>query len=150
MCIGTSKKKPSVAITEGFWNKCLAMTYSHMGPPTLPSALSRFTTEFEKGSGGTNSLWSSGKLATLSSNSLTGYWRLMHQHGLFKKANKWLTSTPNWPSRSNFLRHILWILGSFLVSRPGIHSSYMIKPHEQLVLVSSTPHNAYTSRLSTS
>ena len=39
------------------------MTYSHMGSPTLPSALSRFTTEFEMGSGGTNSLLSSGKLA---------------------------------------------------------------------------------------
>jgi hypothetical protein len=38
------------------------MTYSHMGTPTLPSALSRFTTEFGMGSGGTNSLCSSGKL----------------------------------------------------------------------------------------
>ena len=27
---------------------------------------------------------------------------------------------------------------------------YMVKPHEQLVLVSSTPHNAYTPSLSTS
>ena len=38
------------------------MTYSHMGTPTLPSALNRFTTEFGMGSGGTNSLCSSGKL----------------------------------------------------------------------------------------
>jgi hypothetical protein len=38
------------------------MSYSHMGTPTLPSALSSFTSEFEMGSGGTYSLRSSGKL----------------------------------------------------------------------------------------
>ena len=32
---------------------CLAVSYSHMGSPTLPSALTRFTSEFEMGSGGT-------------------------------------------------------------------------------------------------
>ena len=47
------------------------MTYSHMGTPTLPSALSRFTTEFEMGSGGTNLLLSSGKLCAHQGNSLT-------------------------------------------------------------------------------
>ena len=34
------------------------MSYSHMGNPTLPSALSGFTSEFEMGSGGTRSLLS--------------------------------------------------------------------------------------------
>ncbi len=34
------------------------MSYSHMGTPTLPSALSGFTSEFEMGSGGTRSLLS--------------------------------------------------------------------------------------------
>ena len=34
------------------------MTYSHMGNPTLPSALSGFTSEFGKGSGGSHLLWS--------------------------------------------------------------------------------------------
>ena len=29
------------------------MSYSHMGAPTLPSALTRFTSEFGMGSGGT-------------------------------------------------------------------------------------------------
>ena len=34
------------------------MTYSHMGTPTLPSALLRFTSEFGMGSGGTTVLLS--------------------------------------------------------------------------------------------
>ncbi len=32
------------------------------GDPKLPSAIRRFTSEFEMGSGGTNALWSPGKL----------------------------------------------------------------------------------------
>lgn len=39
------------------------MTYSHIGNPTLPSAMLRFTSEFGKGSGGSTALLSSGKLA---------------------------------------------------------------------------------------
>ena len=38
------------------WN--LAMSYSHMGTPTLPSALLRFTTEFGMDSGGATALLS--------------------------------------------------------------------------------------------
>ena len=34
------------------------MSYSHMGTPTLPSALTRFTSEFGMGSGGAMSLLS--------------------------------------------------------------------------------------------
>ena len=37
------------------------MTYSHMGSPTLPSALGGFTSEFGMGSGGSRPLWSSGE-----------------------------------------------------------------------------------------
>ena len=36
----------------------LAMSYFHMGNPTLSSALTGFTSEFEKGSGGSQSLLS--------------------------------------------------------------------------------------------
>lgn len=36
------------------------MSYFHMGTPTLSSALSGFTSEFEMGSGGTRSLCSPG------------------------------------------------------------------------------------------
>ncbi len=43
-------------------NNELAMTYSHMGNPTLPSALRGFTSEFGKGSGGSLLLWSPAQL----------------------------------------------------------------------------------------
>ena len=39
----------------------LAVTYFHMGTPTLSSAMTRFTSEFGMGSGGSMSLWPPGK-----------------------------------------------------------------------------------------
>ncbi len=50
------EKKPSVSWVS--LNRRLAMSYSHMGTPTLPSALLRFTSEFGMGSGGTTALLS--------------------------------------------------------------------------------------------
>ena len=50
--------------------RSLAMTYSHMGTPTLPSAQLHFTSEFGMGSGGTTALLSLDKttcMDTLSS-----------------------------------------------------------------------------------
>ena len=41
--------------------KSLAVTYFHMGTPTLSSALSSFTSEFEMGSGGSHLLMPPGK-----------------------------------------------------------------------------------------
>jgi hypothetical protein len=41
------------------------MTYSRMANATLPSAMRRFTSEFEMGSGGSNALLSSSKLVEL-------------------------------------------------------------------------------------
>ena len=46
-------------------NRSLAMSYSHMGTPTLPSAQLRFTSEFGKGSGGTTALLSLNKKGTI-------------------------------------------------------------------------------------
>ena len=43
--------------------KTLAVSYSHMAAATLSSALSRFTSVFGMGTGGSNSLWPPGKLA---------------------------------------------------------------------------------------
>ncbi len=43
-----------------------AVPYSHMGDPTLPSALRRFTSEFGMGSGGTTALVPPGKFFVLS------------------------------------------------------------------------------------
>src|SRR5690606_5504032 len=47
---------------EGVSNNELAMTYSHMGNPTLPSAQRGFTSEFGKGSGGSLLLLSPAQL----------------------------------------------------------------------------------------
>ena len=44
------------------------MTYSHMANATLPSAMCRFTSEFGMGSGGSNTLLSSGKPVGLAAN----------------------------------------------------------------------------------
>ena len=62
-------QKP-VASATGFWCsfeqiRSLAMSYSHMGTPTLPSAQLRFTSEFGMGSGGTTALWSLNKKGTI-------------------------------------------------------------------------------------
>uniref|UniRef100_UPI001C07CC62 hypothetical protein n=1 Tax=Acinetobacter seifertii TaxID=1530123 RepID=UPI001C07CC62 len=40
------KQHPGFFRDRGVWNNELAMTYSHMGNPTLPSALRGFTSEF--------------------------------------------------------------------------------------------------------
>ena len=45
--------------------KSLAMSYSHMGTPTLPWAQLRFTSEFGMGSGGTTALLSLNKKGTI-------------------------------------------------------------------------------------
>ena len=53
-------------MTEGVFRiNELAMTYSHMGNPTLPSALRGFTSEFGKGSGGSLLLLSPAQLFML-------------------------------------------------------------------------------------
>jgi hypothetical protein len=49
---------------EGFSKKILAVTYFHMGNPTLSLALSGFTSEFEMESGGTRLLWPPGNWTT--------------------------------------------------------------------------------------
>ena len=56
------RKTPSVFRLRGALNNELAMTYSHMGNPTLPSARRGFTSEFGKGSGGSLLLLSPAQL----------------------------------------------------------------------------------------
>ena len=55
------KKAPPI-LSKGLLNNELAMTYSHMGNPTLPSAQRGFTSEFGKGSGGSLLLLSPAQL----------------------------------------------------------------------------------------
>ena len=58
----TRDKKTPASSIPGFTIKSLAVTYFHMGNPTLSSALSSFTSEFEMGSGGSHLLMPPGKL----------------------------------------------------------------------------------------
>ena len=65
----TESKKPVTSVT-GFSSafaqiRSLAMSYSHMGTPTLPSAQLRFTSEFGMGSGGATALLSLNKKGTI-------------------------------------------------------------------------------------
>ena len=67
--IKPESKKPD-AFASGFSCsferiRSLAMSYSHMGTPTLPSAQLRFTSEFGMGSGGTTALLSLNKKGTI-------------------------------------------------------------------------------------
>src|SRR5690606_25780301 len=55
------QKTPGRGRDRGFRFKSLAVTYSRMGKPTLPSALDVFTSEFGMGSGGSRPLWPPGK-----------------------------------------------------------------------------------------
>src|SRR5690606_19646699 len=55
-------KKHPLLMQGDVSNNELAMTYSHMGNPTLPSAQRGFTSEFGKGSGGSLLLLSPAQL----------------------------------------------------------------------------------------
>ncbi len=75
------KKRPSLFCREGYLyyiflleDRSLTMTYFHMASATLSSALTGFTTEFEMGSGGSRSLWSSGETGKLKSKCLGVIW----------------------------------------------------------------------------
>ena len=52
----TTDKTKARSFDRAFSLLMLAVPYSHMGRPTLPSALRRFTSEFGMGSGGTTAL----------------------------------------------------------------------------------------------
>jgi hypothetical protein len=92
--------------------------------PTLSSALSGFTSEFGMGSGGSHSLWPPGKSFTLRHFRATAYVRAV---SVCKKRGV-----------------LLW-----LEPHTRRFGCYMVKPHGQLVLLSSTPYSAYTWSLST-
>ena len=118
------KKSPLRHIVTGFsvlsaW-QCPTFAWNKS---TLSSALSSFTSEFEMGSGGAYSLWPPGKLAP-------------HGNSVLKR----------------FLFSLCCAFALSLFSSI-IHSKtierYIVKPHGQLVQVSSTHYCAYTPCLST-
>ncbi len=61
----SQKAKSPTLSNRASLNRSLAMSYSHMGTPTLPSALLRFTSEFGMESGGTTALLSLNKKVTI-------------------------------------------------------------------------------------
>lgn len=101
----------------------LAMTYFHWKYNQLSSAQRRFTVLFGMGRSGTATLWSPG---------LKRGGKV--KHSSFRAAMQSLSNS-------------LEVFSELFCSR--LHG-YRIKLHEQLVLVSSTPHSACTSNLSTS
>ena len=55
-------KRTPLTVSQGGLNNELAMSYSHMANATLPLAQIGFTSEFGKGSGGSQVLWSPAQL----------------------------------------------------------------------------------------
>ncbi len=95
----------------------------------------RFTAEFGMGSGGSNALWSSRNSGTeprpVAALQQIGY---VTAFGVVSR---------------KLSVHFVFIHRN-LAFRRKLLGCYMVKPHGQLVWVSSTPHSAYTPHLSTS
>ena len=159
------KKSPSAISGGGFRINELAMTYSHMDNSTLPSALRGFTSEFGKGSGGSLLLLSPAQLF------MTIRW-VLFTHCVCLTFIKWVINRYIWVdfnikhsfmsfARTNIINVCLFLahVSSFITKSSCLqwfepqHQLFgccIVKPHEQLVLVSFTYHYASTSNLSTS
>src|SRR5690349_21745915 len=98
----------------------------------------RFTSEFGMGSGGSNALWSSRNSGTES-----------RPVGL-ASANWVCDSWVFCESLELSVRFVFTHRNLMLFRVVKLLGCYMVKPHGQLVLFSSTPHSAYTPNLSTS
>ncbi len=99
---------------QGFGIKTWQCPTFTWGDPTLSSALSGFTSEFEMGSGGTRTLWLPGKL-------------VLKYNTTFDKFGKIKTKVLVCTTMSF----------SFHITSKQL-GCYMVKPHGQLVLVSFT------------
>ena len=123
---GAKSKAPVPCGARGLWVvgawQCPTFTW---GSPTLSSALSSFTSEFGMGSGGSHSLWPPGK-------------------GVGEGAVRWRACLQG----SVFTLGELFSIGAH--HTPEVFGCYMVKPLEQLVLVSFTRYRASTPSLSTS
>ena len=146
-------KKNPPAWAEGFRNNELAMTYSHMGDPTLPSALRGFTSEFGKGSGGSLLLWSPAQLVCLLAMVLFTLLALRLPSFLqIECINRciWVAVVCSISLTKSRLRLIVRSIWNQLMLYIQLLGCCIVKPHEQLVLVSFMHHCTSTSNLSTS
>ena len=126
-----------------FRNNELAMTYSHMGNPTLPSARRGFTSEFGKGSGGSLLLLSPAQLlwCFFGLNWMPIFHQILNRLGCIESYFK------------VFILALVLTKSSIDDESSLIQQLFgccIVKPHDQLVLVSFTYHYASTSNLSTS
>ena len=133
------------AVRRGL-NRCLTMSYSHMGRPHTTIGAERFHCWVREGI----------RWFTLA--------MVVRQFGLPPDLGQRARSRENRLSVCCVLyTHVMFvywlyryhITGAFRPERFALRSrkwtcDYMVKPHEQLVLVSSTPRSAYTPSLSTS
>ena len=111
--------------------RSLAMSYSHMGTPTLPSALLRFTSEFGMGSGGATVLLSLDKKVTILK-------AVTRQSDKYKSVFLF-----------NALQCVIYSVSLYKHFAVKLLGCCMVKPHGQLVSVSSRPRSPYTPDLST-
>ena len=120
LCVNRRHKKTPRCFHQGVHIRSLAVSYSRIGNPTLPSPQLRFTSEFEMDSGGPTALLPPDK-------SVIAYLTM----------ESFLTDVSVKQKIKN------------LYQRSRTLKRCMVKPHGQLVLVSLTPHSASTPNLST-
>ena len=112
--------------------RCPTLTW---GNPTLPSALFRFTSEF-----GMEIRWVQNAMVAKQILVKPAYWASLI---IWKAAFSSIKSYSRY-----YTFNVLTLSPGYPKSKPL--GCCMVKPHGQLVQVSSTPHNAYTPCLSTS
>jgi hypothetical protein len=127
----SKEKSPSRTLLGLSLLASLTMSYFHGKYIPLSSALKRFTVLFGMGRSGSTSLWSSGK-----------------DDGRTERG--WHPSQPTQFGRSSHATCACGIAIQVSALRTSRQHGYRIKPHEQLVPVSLTPHSASTPGLSTS
>ena len=105
----TDEKKPWQLSYQGFLIISLTTTYSHMGSPTLPSAMALFTSEFGMGSGGSTPLWSSSNSVAF----VLVAFLLPYQN---TRRHAWIFNNSFWNNVNQVLNRCFLI--SYYVSRP--------------------------------
>ncbi len=141
------RKNPWPRKRSGVLDKSLTMTYSHMGKPHTTIGDAAFHFWVRKGFRWFHSsmVVKQTGLVFLLSYALTDVGGNVHQIGL----DTWVLIFDSLANRRLLVRIFHTVFFSALLVTPNKFGCYMVKPHGQLVSVSSTPHNAYTPDLST-
>ena len=138
--------------------RCPTLTW---GNPTLPSALFGFTSEFGMGSGGSQTLWSSGNLVNdciviLSIRVLLRSWLLCWNKKINTHVQVYTALDFLFRHEFNLLATHYWVVSklTLIIFRSSVthnqYVGYMVKTHGQLVQVSFMLRSTSTPCLSTS